>query len=217
MKFTRYGITLARLTLNDIELVRKWRNHSEVNRHFEYRKHITADQQIAWFHTINNDQNFFYLVEYKGRPTGVISTFDIDWQAKTAHAGIFMWDVKVLDTHIPVFAVLAMLDLNFHIFGLHQMFIKVKYTNKKAIAYNKGLGYQLLPDQEGKEFQFYSLTSEQYFKKTEHIRRVAQKLSNTQTIVELFSETESLILDKIKNLPTAVQEQLSLKVVVVKE
>ena len=217
MNITRYGITLSRLTHQDIELVRQWRNHAEVNRHFEHRTHITATQQAAWFQNIDNAQNFFYLVHYQGRKIGVISTFDVDWSVSTAQAGIFMWDTAILETHIPVFAVLAMLDINFLILNIQKMFIKVKQSNKKAIAYNKGLGYQLLPDQAHKEFQHYALTPKRYLKKTAQLRRVAQKLSNDQTIIHIRPNTPNKIIKKINSTPTNIKQQLMLSIEVSKQ
>ena len=185
MKLERYGIILSRLTKSNIELVRKWRTHPQVNRNFEYRKPITQEQQLRWFESIDNHQNYFYLIEYRGRKTGLISTFDINWEAMTAHGGIFMWDDTVTETPIPVYAVLAMLDFNFKVLGLQRMYIKVKSTNRKAIIYNKKLGYKLLPGQKGRQFQNYYLNKKNYTKSTNLLHKVAQKLTGMNTTITI--------------------------------
>ena len=57
MIITGYGIVLRRLTLEDIEQVRHWRNDPEINRWMIYQDRITSKQQREWFETINNPFN----------------------------------------------------------------------------------------------------------------------------------------------------------------
>ncbi len=187
MQIRRYGITLLRLTLQDIELVRNWRNHPEISRYMEYQAPISPEMQQAWFESINNHQNYFYLIIHQQKKLGLISTFNINWTNKTAHAGIFVWDENYLKTTIPVMAVLAMLDINFSVFGIQKMFIKVSKHNKQALVYNKALGYQLIVGEEEKEFQFYELSPSRYQQKTKKLRTTATKMSDTknQTLLEL--------------------------------
>ena len=109
----KYGVTLRRLAAEDIELVRQWRNDAEVNQYMEYREYITAEMQQKWFRSIDNNQNLFYVIEYKGEKIGLISTFGIDWNKMQAECGIFIWAKKYWQSVVPVFAVLTMLDINF--------------------------------------------------------------------------------------------------------
>ena len=61
-------ITLNLLTKADIELVRIWRNSSDVAVYMYSESHITEEQQIKWFEKASNDNSSVYwIIEYKGR------------------------------------------------------------------------------------------------------------------------------------------------------
>lgn len=188
MSFTieRYGVTLRRLEMEDIELVRQWRNDAEVNLYMEYREHITAKMQQKWFESIDNNENLFYVIEYKEEKIGLISTFAIDWNKKHAECGIFVWARKYWQSVVPVFAVLTMLDINFLALGLEQFNVKIHENNIRAKSYNKKLGYEMSKKQGSSMFKHYYLTKEKYWLKSEKLRRIAAKLNgkNTKIIVE---------------------------------
>jgi len=234
MKIKRYGLTLSRLTENDIELVRKWRNDPLINQYMEYRTTITPKMQQQWFESINNAQNFFYIIDYQGSQVGMISTFNVDWKEKRGEAGIFIWQKDLWTTPIPVFAVLAMLDINFWLFDIKEMRIKVKKTNKRALSYNKGLGYELLKIEQHKnknkkenkekeieiesesDFDFYYLKPTRYFQKTKNLRQVAAKLHGKMTNISINEQQYPQITERLKiatkNIQIMEALTLSLKI-----
>ena len=116
MKITRYGVTLERLQQEQTELVREWRNDQKIARFMFYKGEITKDMQQEWFNSIDNEQNFFFLIHLKNAPVGLINISSIDWENKTAYTGLFIYDDKFLATDTPVMASLAMLDVFFLLF-----------------------------------------------------------------------------------------------------
>ncbi len=66
MKLTKYGITLNRLREDDIELLRQWRNSPQINQFMEYRGNITPEMQRDWFRSVDNFDNFYFIIEYQG-------------------------------------------------------------------------------------------------------------------------------------------------------
>ena len=115
MKIRKYGITLIRLKEEHLELVRKWRNNPEIQQHMEYQEYITPEMQKNWFSSINNIYNSYYIIEYEKKYIGLINEKNIDYENKTAEAGLFIWDKNYLNTHIPLLASLSMLEIGFHI------------------------------------------------------------------------------------------------------
>ncbi len=55
-----FAVTLSRLTIDDIELVRQWRNSETVRQFMEFREEITPEMQIKWFKSIDNEINNYY-------------------------------------------------------------------------------------------------------------------------------------------------------------
>ena len=141
MRITRYGITLERLQQEQTEMVRQWRNDQKIAGFMFYKGEITEKMQQEWFSSIDNEQNFFFLIHLKNKPVGLINISSIDWENKTAYTGLFIYDDKFLATDTPVMASLAMLDVFFLLFDMQSVYAKVKGNNKAAHNYNSSLGF----------------------------------------------------------------------------
>lgn len=174
MKVHKYGITLGRLTQDDIEFVRQKRNSEDVRHFMEFREEITPKMQQKWFDRINNFNNFYYLIGYNGRKIGLINDKDIDWQARTSESGLFFWDKEYINTFYPVLASLVLLDVGFYYLDWHKSFVHVMYDNPKAIEYVHQIGYELCEEQQSQENQLYYLTKANFEKKGRKMRKAAE-------------------------------------------
>ncbi len=196
MIIRNFGIILSQLTLEDIELVRYWRNSKEISKVMEYQKFITEEEQKKWFHSLNPHSDFYFLINYKGVKVGLIHTSHINWKDKTADAGLFVWDKNYLGTHIPVLASLAMLECFFENFGLKKYFAKVGRENSIAIRYNLTLGFSLHEKSDNSNFDFYVLEKESYLKASEKLRRFVSTVSSENAQLKIAPE----LLNEIKKL-----------------
>ena len=197
MIIRNFGITLSQLTLEDIELVRYWRNSKEISCVMEYQKFITEEEQKKWYNSLNPLSDFYFLINYKGVKVGLIHTSHINWKNKTADAGLFIWDKDYLGTHIPVLASLAMLECFFENFGLQNYFAKVSRENAVAVRYNLTLGFCLREKSNDSSFDIYVLEKENYLKASEKLKRFAATISNEkpqlQIQPELLNELQKLM------------------------
>ena len=213
----RYGITLCRLTSADLEFVRSMRNDPLIRRNMEFQQHITPKMQQQWFKRINNENNWFFVIYHKGEKIGLISTFNLHQIGKgAANAGIFIWQPDLLGTPVPVYAVLALLDFSFFILGLKRTQVKIKSTNKRALAYNKGLGYQLLPDAAKTDaFEIYELTAKRYLKTAAKLRKIAAKIHGNESLLRYQSDLLPQLHHKLQTLFPALKKELNLTVEVI--
>ncbi|MGE0636923.1 MAG: GNAT family N-acetyltransferase [Bacteroidia bacterium] len=196
MIIRNFGITLSQLTLEDIELVRYWRNSKEISSVMEYQKFITEEEQKKWFNSLNPLSDFYFLINYNGVKVGLIHTSHINWKDKTADAGLFVWDKNYLGTHIPVLASLAMLECFFENFGLEKYSAKVGRENKVAIRYNLTLGFQFHEKSSDTNFDFYVLKKQNYLLASEKLKRFAATVSSEKPQLEIASE----LLNELKKL-----------------
>lgn len=181
MEFHNYGVTLRRLTEDKIELVRRWRNDPKIQQYMEYREYITEEMQRAWFHRIDNDHNFYFIIEYEGKEIGLINIRDVDYDLKTGEPGIFIWDDEYLNTEVPMRASFCLGDFVWDTLKLDSQHIHVLKSNKRAINVNKFFGYQLKSGQDNVENQEYILTRERMMEllpKTEKLKKVLMKRSD---------------------------------------
>lgn len=175
MELRGYGVVLRRLTEDKIELVRKWRNDPKIQQYMEYREYITEEMQKAWFHKINNDNNYYFIIEYHCREVGLINIKNIDFEKKSGEPGIFIWDEEYLNTDVPMRASFCQGDFVWGTLKLESQRIHILRTNTRAIRYNQFFGFELCPGQDDVWNQEYVLTREHMLanlKKTDRIKRL---------------------------------------------
>lgn len=215
MRISRYGITLERLTADTIEMVRQWRNDRKIMRFMFYKGEITPAMQQEWFQSINNEQNFFFLIYLDETPVGLINISSIDWENKTAYTGLFIYDDTYLGTDVPVMASLAMLDVFFLIFDLQLVYAKVKGSNKVAHNYNTSLGFSRTKKIEYGLGYEYLLQKEIYLLEAKKLRNAAIHLKGNTTLIELNpkSDIENWLKGKLAKVRPEVLRNLEVKVV----
>ncbi len=166
MKVETNGIVIERLQEKDIEMVRQWRNSDFVRRHMNYREYITPEMQQKWFHSVDNFNNFYFILTYKGLKTGLGNIKDVDWEKRTGEAGVFIAEKQFLSSFLPVVGALTLSELVFKIFKLERIYSQIRADNKRAIRFNSLFGYKRVPGEEGKESQLHYLDAESFFKAT---------------------------------------------------
>ncbi|MBL4668534.1 MAG: GNAT family N-acetyltransferase [Flavobacteriales bacterium] len=95
MIIEQYGIKLRRITESDIELIRYWRNHSDIREYMAFKKHITEKMQKEWFKSVNNKLNYYYIIESKGKDIGVINSKKINLKKMYGEGGVFVWEKRI--------------------------------------------------------------------------------------------------------------------------
>jgi RimJ/RimL family protein N-acetyltransferase len=195
----QYGITYIRVSIEHIELIRYWRNQAFIRDTMLFHDYITPEMQLKWFNSINNKENYYFIIEVAGKKIGMINCKNADPITREAEGGIFIWDLEYWNTPIPVFASLTMLEGVFELFDAAGASIAtVKKDNIKAIQFNKQLGYEIESESAESNFVKLKLTKERYFEKTSKLKRAASIYSNNQSkLVVKITESNDLLSDEI--------------------
>lgn len=175
------NITFRRITHDDIETLRQWRNSPEVSNYMEYREHITVEMQEKWFKSVDNINNLYFIIEYKGEKIGLINGKDIDWEKRIMETGIFIANQKFINSPVPILAVLTFGELGVITFEAIAT-AHVLRDNERAKRYNKMIGFRLQEGQEDAENQLYIMTKESYLSKSNLIRKAFTKLMGKHPI-----------------------------------
>lgn len=170
----------------DIEMVRQWRNDPVVANNYEFRDHITPEMQQRWFQSVNNINNLYTLLEYKGKEIGVINVKNINWEEKTCEGGIFIPDTKYHLTGLPAIISYVTTEIIFRMFDWNVAYAHVLRGNQSVQQFVKMLGYQLLPEQEEVHNQKYIITKESFERKGEKIRKAINVLAGNDEKGVLF-------------------------------
>lgn len=138
---TDYGITLEPLNSESIEIVRKWRNQTQVSQFMKYQKIISEEEQLDWFKKNQQSNSEYYIIKKEQHQIGMIHLNQINKENKSAEAGLFIGNNSFNGTGITLGASLLLLHHAFTTLKLQIIFAKVKNNNNNAIKYNQFLGF----------------------------------------------------------------------------
>ena len=195
----QYGLIYSRVTEQDLETLRYWRNQSFIRDTMQFRDYITPTMQKSWFQKINNKYNYYFIIQHNNKKIGLINCKDSS-ENKVAEGGIFIWDKSYWGTSIPVFASLTMLQAVFKVFQSGEVSVAtVACNNKQALDFNLKLGYLIKETtQDGKFYKLY-LSKERFFSHCEKLMRAAAIMSNNQSEFVLTAEENNLQSDEINS------------------
>ncbi len=194
----QYGVKLVRLQEEDIELVRHWRNQSDIANFMEYRNYITVEAQSKWFNSVNNKYNYYFIIEFENKKVGLINAKNFDPAIGFGEGGIFIWDKDYINSFAAVFGTLCLLNFVFLELKLCKISrIRILKNNDRAIHYNQLIGYKLLPDQESTENQLYELTYDDYIANCTKLNKVAAMLNDSGSQIKVSGEESELNLTEL--------------------
>jgi UDP-4-amino-4,6-dideoxy-N-acetyl-beta-L-altrosamine N-acetyltransferase len=195
MLIRKYGIVLERLREEDLELVRNWRNSDHVKLNMHFQGNITDENQEKWFQTLDKSKNIYFIIITDGKKIGLINIKDINWNLKTAEAGIFIGDTNYLNTMIPVLATVTIMEMAFDNLKLTTLKAKMSAANEKVIEFNRRIGYKREEYQSDNQFHYYHTDRESFYTATQGIRETLSKLDGDRfEIVIRNSEMRELFL-----------------------
>lgn len=196
----QYGVTLTRIQEKDIELIRYWRNQSDIVNFMEYKNYIFPEAQKKWFASIDNKLNYYFIIEFENKKIGLINVKNYDRIAGFGEGGIFIWDKNYIGSFAAVFSSLCL--LNFMLLKVNvcsKSRVRILSNNDRAIHYNKLLGYKLLQDQEKEINQLYELDVKDYLLLGEKLNKAAQALADDTSLI-YYGEVSEKNIDEINAL-----------------
>ena len=143
----------------------------------EYRENITPEMQQEWFWSVDNFDNFYFIIEYQGKKIGLINSSHIEWDTVSSEGGIFLWDEQYYETFVPVWASLCLLETTYFVLGAGKSVIKTLKDNERAKKLNIHLGYELMEGQEEIFNQSYLLTRESFTRHAHKLIKAATLLA----------------------------------------
>ena len=153
--FEKYGVKFTRVNESHLEMLRNWRNSDFVRTKMLYQEHITPEMQERWFHTINNDRNFYYVAQVDGEYVGLIIIKNVE--NKAGEPGFFLSNEKYQDTSATTLVNFAFGEFTYEVLGIEKEYIHVRKDNAEAMKWNLACGFHIIEEQSGEDFYFLEL------------------------------------------------------------
>jgi UDP-4-amino-4,6-dideoxy-N-acetyl-beta-L-altrosamine N-acetyltransferase len=136
-------IKLTKLTANDIELVREWRNSDEVAKYMYKENKISIEQQIKWFASIQNREDCkYWIIEYDGRKLGVANLIDINRTLQSCYWAFYLGDSSIRGAGIGSKVEYNVLSYVFNELKLNKLRCEVFVENDKVIKMHEKFGFR---------------------------------------------------------------------------
>ncbi|MGC8557245.1 MAG: UDP-4-amino-4,6-dideoxy-N-acetyl-beta-L-altrosamine N-acetyltransferase [Fervidicoccus sp.] len=140
------------LNENEIELVRIWRNHTDVRKWMYTDHEISKEEHLNFIENLKKDtKNFYYLLSKDQKYIGVISLSRLSVKNRNAYFGIYANPLEKVP-NAGIILEKASLKLAFEVANLHTLKLEVVENNERALRFYKRMGFK----EEGrlKEFVF---------------------------------------------------------------
>jgi RimJ/RimL family protein N-acetyltransferase len=174
LKLEKYGVCLRQIGPEDLEMVRQWRNSSEVAKYMAYREHITPEMQQNWYDGVCERGDLYFIINVAGKEVGLINLKNIDFIKSESESGIFIADKSFQNTHLIYCASFCLGDFASEVLRLRWGKIHILDDNKRAIRYNLSLGYKPTEEVEAGSNRLYTLEKSDYYKMSAKIKKALQ-------------------------------------------
>lgn len=138
----------------------EWRNSPQVARWFQI-KNISLDVHKKWCEAlkITPPRTIAFFIEYDASFIGVTYFSSVDWSAKSADWGIYVYSESLRGCGIGSEVLRQSLDYAKKIMGMDMIFLEVLSCNTSAIQMYERVGFTLLHEkQDGIKRYFYDLS-----------------------------------------------------------
>lgn len=171
--------SLREIELDDIQLLRYWRNLDHVRSRMVQRNYIERDGQRKWFSNLDQVSVRYFIFSLQSRDVGCVNLTKLNFEDKSFEGGIFCGDTCFLTHWINIWACVKMYDYAFNELDLDVSYATILNDNKPALNLNKSLGYKFI-EQIDTNFARFMLTRSDFDTASVRIRRYLSSFAKQQ-------------------------------------
>jgi UDP-4-amino-4,6-dideoxy-N-acetyl-beta-L-altrosamine N-acetyltransferase len=136
-------IEFVSLTIEDLELVRKWRNSDFVSQYMYTNSYINELEQIKWFSKISNSKDSFYwLIKLKNTKIGVVNITNIDFENNSCNWAYYIGELDHIGMGVGVKTEFQLIEKVFFDLKLNLLNCEVISENIEVISLHKKFGFK---------------------------------------------------------------------------
>ncbi|MDD3878188.1 MAG: GNAT family N-acetyltransferase [Bacteroidales bacterium] len=186
MVLKQYGIIYKRVKSENLEMLRQWRNHPDIVRFMIKRDYITEEMQEAWFKSINNNKNYYFIISLEGFDIGLIHCKDIDFDNKTGETGIFIFDKAYTKTKVFLYASMSIINFAFYHLRLDKLYINVVKENLHFLKIINNLNFI-------EDISYTGCIEKRFYLMKEAYEKLFEKHANIKKMLNLEKDSELII------------------------
>lgn len=135
-------ITLKKLTAQDIELVRGWRNDSNIASYMYSEEYISKENQVEWFNNIDWSTSYYWIIEYDNKKVGLASITGINKTLQSCYWAFYLGDSSIRGAGIGSKVEYNVLKYVFSYIKLNKLRCEVLVSNYQVIKMHEKFGFR---------------------------------------------------------------------------
>lgn len=129
---------------DDCEMVMNWRMMPDITRYMNTDPKLTLEGQIKWFRKQKkNPDNYLWIIEIEGVPSGVLTILDIDKQNSKCGAGLYVAVKEKRSLEFTMQLEWSLYDFIFDYLGLNKFYAEIFSLNKGLIRIKQMCGSEI--------------------------------------------------------------------------
>ena len=126
-----------------VELVRTWRNSENVSKFMFTNHHISKEEHQRWIGKLQNaDTAKAWIIKYNGKPVGLSSLSDIDYNKKSTEWGFYIADESTRGKGVGSASLYKLMEYVFDEMNFEKMHTKVLDNNPTALKLYDKFGFK---------------------------------------------------------------------------
>lgn len=135
-------VLIRKVSLDDIQLLRSWRNLEIVRKQMQFVDLISRDEQRLWFHSLKADRDSYFIYSLGSTDVGCVNLKKIDEIAKSCESGIFCGSAEFFQHWVNGLAYLWVCHLAFDKYKVRTIRATVNRENHLALGLNQSIGFR---------------------------------------------------------------------------
>lgn len=137
-------VTIRKFTFEDIPNKIKWINDSKNNEYLHYDLPLEYEKTCKWYEN-NKDKTdrFDAVIEYKGKPVGLVGLLSIDYKNKKAEDYMIIGNHQFKNKGIATKAGHLNQLYAFEVLKLNKLYALIEVGNEKAVKLYKRRGFEM--------------------------------------------------------------------------
>lgn len=141
-------ISLRPITIEDTDLMVKWRNRDFVKRNYINQSEFTREGHLKWMETrVQTGQVIQFIILENDRPIGSVNMKDVDYEKGTAEYGIFIGERDALGKGYGSETAKQVVRLAKEKYHLKKLFLRLYEDNIPAYRSYLSAGFKTIEDE----------------------------------------------------------------------
>lgn len=139
------SISIVPVTIDDIELIREWRNSRLINDASITQKTLTAEMQADWFKKVLGDEKFTqWIIKADTHKIGYAAIKGLDESnSRVEFSSLYIGDGAYIGTGVGAEAEFLVLEYIYNELKVEKIFCEVLSDNTKVVNLHKKFGFEV--------------------------------------------------------------------------